>query len=236
MTAVNNVVNREAWLAARLELLAREKAWTREGDALAAARRALPRVRVDTPYVFTGPDGERRLLDLFAGKRQLVMYHFMFDPSKDQGCRSCSFVADHFAGVQVHLAARDTALVVVSRAPLAKIAAFRARMGWTFPWLSSHGSSFNYDFGVSFDPADVAAQAVDYNYKKQAFPHPEAPGISVFVREGDAVYHTYSTYGRGFEPVMTTYAILDLTPLGRQEEGLEFPMAWVRHHDSYDGA
>lgn len=236
MTAAHDVESREAWLAARLELLAREKAWTREGDALAAARRALPRVRIDAPYVFSGPDGERSLLDLFAGKRQLVLYHFMFDPSWEQGCKSCSFVADHFAGAQVHLAARDTALAVVSRAPPAKIAAFRARMGWTFPWLSSHGSRFNYDFHVSFDPADVAARAVEYNYTTQAFPHPEAPGLSAFVREGDAVYHTYSTYGRGFEPVMATYAILDLTPLGRQEAGLESPMAWVRHHDRYDGA
>jgi predicted dithiol-disulfide oxidoreductase (DUF899 family) len=234
MTAARETVSREAWLVARKELLAREKAWTAERDALSAARRALPRVRVDEPYVFAGPDGERRLVDLFAGKRQLVVYHFMFDPSWEQGCKSCSFVADHLAGVLAHLAARDTALVAVSRAPLAKLAAFRARMGWTFPWLSSHGSRFNYDFHVSFDPADVAAQAVDYNYTTQAFPHPEAPGLSVFVREGDAVFHTYSTYGRGFEPVMTTYAILDLTPLGRQEEGLEFPMAWVRHHDRYE--
>jgi predicted dithiol-disulfide oxidoreductase (DUF899 family) len=234
MTTANDIVSREAWLSARKELLAREKAWTREGDALSAARRALPRVRVDTPYVFGGPDGERSLLDLFAGKRQLVVYHFMFDPSWEQGCKSCSFVSDHFSGAVAHLAARDTAFVAVSRAPLAKIAAFRARMGWTFPWVSSHGSSFNYDFHVSFDPADVAAQAVPYNYTIQPFPHPEGPGLSAFVREDEAVYHTYSTYGRGFEPVMATYAILDFTPLGRQEDGLPFPMSWVRHHDRYD--
>ncbi|PCC68516.1 Predicted dithiol-disulfide oxidoreductase, DUF899 family [Nannocystis exedens] len=236
MTTANDAVDRATWLTARKQLLAREKALTREYDALAAARRALPRVRVDAPYVFTGPDGPRSLSDLFGGKRQLVVYHFMFDPSWEQGCKSCSFVSDHFSGAVAHLAARDTAFAAISRAPLAKIEAFRARMGWTFPWLSSHGSSFNYDFHVSFDPADVAAQAVEYNYTTQAFLHPEAPGLSVFAREGDAVYHTYSTYGRGLEPVMATYAILDITPLGRQEEGLEFPMAWVRHHDRYDGA
>ncbi|MDC0672179.1 DUF899 domain-containing protein [Nannocystis radixulma] len=232
MTTTNEVT-REAWLVARKELLAREKQFTREHDALSAARRALPRVRIDKPYVFAGPDGERTLLELFAGKRQLVVYHFMFDPSWEAGCKSCSYVCDHLSGTVPHLAARDTALVAVSRAPLAKLAAFKARMGWTFPWLSSGGSEFNYDFHVSFDPADVAAQAVDYNYTTQAFPNTEAPGMSVFLRDGEAVFHTYSTYGRGVEALMGTYAILDMTPLGRQEEGLEFSMAWVRHHDRY---
>nr|WP_276604370.1 DUF899 family protein [Nannocystis pusilla] len=201
---------------------------------MAAARRALPRVRIDAPYVFSGPDGERRLPDLFAGKRQLVVYHFMFDPSKDQGCRSCSFVADHFAGVQVHLAARDTALVVVSRAPLAKIAAFRARMGWTFPWLSSHGSSFHYDFGVSSDPADVAAQAVDYHYKAGVPALRGAGDQRVRARGRRGLPHLFDVRPRlraGDDDLRD----LDLTPLGRQEEGLEFPMAWVRHHDRYDG-
>lgn len=232
MTATNEA-SREAWLVARKELLAREKQFTRERDALSAARRALPRVRIDKPYVFAGPDGERTLVDLFAGKRQLAVYHFMFDPSWDEGCKSCSYVCDHLSGTVPHLAARDTALVVISRAPLAKLAAFKARMGWTFPWLSSWGSDFNYDFRVSFDPADVAAQAVDYNYATQPFPLAEAQGMSVFLREDEAVFHTYSTYGRGVDVLMGTYDILDLTPLGRQEEGLGFTMAWVRHHDRY---
>ncbi|MDC0720462.1 DUF899 domain-containing protein [Nannocystis bainbridge] len=225
-------MSREVWLAARRELLAREKAYTREGDALSAARRALPRVRVDTPYAFAGPDGERSLVELFAGKQQLVVYHFMFDPAWEAGCKSCSFIGDHLSGTVAHLAARDTAFVAVSRAPLAKLLVFRARMGWTFPWVSSAGSRFNYDFHVSFAPAELAA--VDYNYATRPFPHPEAPGISAFVRDGEAVYHTYSSYGRGVEVLMGTYHMLDLTPLGRQEEGLAEPMAWVRHHDRYD--
>ncbi|MBA3546204.1 MAG: DUF899 domain-containing protein [Nannocystis sp.] len=234
MSNADRIVTREAWIAARKALLAREKQYTREGDALGAARRALPMVKVDRPYVFAGPEGERSLAALFDGKRQLVVYHFMFDPTWDAGCKSCSFVADHFGGAVAHLAARDTAFVVVSRAPLAKLEAFKARMGWTFRWLSSSNSGFNHDYHVSFQPEDVAAGAVDYNDTTQAFPVTEAQGLSVFLREGDEVLHTYSTYGRGVEVLMGTYHILDLTPLGRQEEGLPFSMSWVRHHDRYD--
>ncbi|MGZ3456795.1 MAG: DUF899 domain-containing protein [Polyangiales bacterium] len=225
------VVAREEWIVARKALLAREKAFTHERDALSAARRALPMVKIDEPYVFEERSGKRTLADLFDGRKQLVVYHFMFDPSWDAGCKSCSFVADNFAGSIVHLAAANTSFAVISRAPLAKIEPFRERMGWRFRWLSSFGSDFNYDFHVSFRPEEMAQKSVDYNYVKQPFGSPEAPGVSVFLREGDDVFHTYSTYGRGLDLLIGTYNYLDLTPLGRQEER---PMAWVRHHDKYE--
>lgn len=226
-------VTREEWLRARKALLAKEKAFTRDRDALSAARRALPRVKVEKRYVFEGPNGPRTLGELFEGKRQLLIYHFMFDPRWEQGCKSCSYVADHFEGSRVHLAARDTALAVISRAPLAKLQAFQQRMGWKFHWLSSSGNDFNSDYHVSFDGEDVTTRLVDYNYAQRTFPLSEAPGLSVFLREGDAVFHTYSTYERGLDLLINTYNLLDLTPLGRQEEGLQYPMAWVRHHDQY---
>lgn len=233
MTEPRRIVDREQWTLARKELLAREKAFTRERDALSAARRELPMVKIEAPYVFAEEGGERSLAELFAGRRQLIVYHFMFHPDWDEGCKSCSYVADNFAGSVVHLAARDTSLVAVSRAPLAKIERFKRRMGWTFRWLSSHGSAFNFDFRVSFRADELAAQSVEYNYQQQNFGSPEAPGVSVFLREGDEVFHTYSTYGRGLDLLINTYHYLDLTPLGRQEEGLPYPMAWVRHHDRY---
>jgi predicted dithiol-disulfide oxidoreductase (DUF899 family) len=229
-------VSREQWLEARKALLAREKAFTHEREALSAARRALPMVRVDKRYVFEGSEGPRTLDQLFDGKRQLLVYHFMFAPEWEQGCKSCSYVADNFSGGLVHLAARDTAFAVISRAPLAKLQAFKARMGWSFRWLSSEKSDFNYDYHVSFPPADMAAGAVDYNYARAPFPASEAPGVSVFLREGDAVFHTYSTYARGLDVLMNTYNYLDLTPLGRQEEGDPQGMVWLRHHDRYDAA
>lgn len=229
-------VSREEWLEARKALLAREKDFTRERDALSAARRALPMVRVDKRYVFEGPEGSRTLADLFDGKRQLLVYHFMFAPDWEQGCKSCSYIADNFTGGLVHLAARDTAFAVISRAPLAKLQAFQRRMGWSFRWLSSAGSDFNFDYHVSFTPAELAAKDVEYNYGRTSFPYSEAPGLSVFLREGDAVLHTYSTYARGLDLLMNTYNYLDLTPLGRQEEGEPYGMAWLRHHDRYDAA
>ena len=159
---------------------------------------------------------------------------FMFAPGWEQGCKSCSFTADHHAGALLHLAQRDLTLVAVSRAPLADIEAFRRRMGWTFPWVSSFGTSFNHDFGVNFSQEEMSRGAVDYNYTRQPFPHEEAPGISVFVRDDDGqVFHTYSRYGRGVEAMMHTYALLDLAPRGRDEAALGFTMAWVRHHDRY---
>lgn len=227
-------VTHEEWVEARKALLEKEKAFTRERDALSAARRALPMVKVEKSYVFEGPSGKRTLHELFEGKRQLIIYHFMFDPSWDEGCKNCSFVADNFEGSIVHLAARDTSFAAVSRAPLAKIEAFKKRMGWSFRWLSSSGTDFNYDYHVSFRPEDVAAKTVEYNYEKKPFPTSEAPGLSVFLREGSDLFHTYSTYERGLDLLINTYNYLDLTPLGRQEEGLPHGMAWVRHHDRYD--
>jgi predicted dithiol-disulfide oxidoreductase (DUF899 family) len=227
------VVPREQWLKARLDLLAKEKQLTRERDALAAERRELPMVKIEKPYVFDSPSGKKTLRDLFGDRRQLVVYHFMFDPSWDEGCKSCSYLADTFNGASRHLGARDTAFAAVSRAPLAKIEAFQRRMGWTFPWVSSASSDFNYDFQVTFPPEQDLKTAA-YNYGTRGFPEREAPGASVFFRDGDEVFHTYSTYARGLDHVIATYNFLDLTPLGRHEEGLPYPMSWVRHHDRYE--
>ncbi|WP_437618294.1 DUF899 domain-containing protein [Sorangium sp. So ce1151] len=226
--------SREEWLAARLALLEREKEHDRRRDALSAARRELPWVKVEEAYVFDGPSGKVTLRDLFGARRQLIVYHFMFDPSWDQGCKSCSYVVDNIQGGHVHLAARDTAYCAVSRAPLAKIEAFKSRMGWTIPWVSSSESRFNFDYGVSFPEEARARGDIEYNFKKGSFPHPEAPGVSVFAREGDEVFHTYSTYARGLDILIGTYNYLDLTPRGRDESALSFSMSWVRHHDRYD--
>lgn len=229
------IVSRAEWLEARKALLVKEKALSHARDALSAARRELPAEKVEKPYVFEGVAGEQTLADLFAGKRQLVIYHFMFDPSWEQGCKSCSFVADHFGGMLPHLRARDVSFAAVSRAPLAKLTAFQKRMGWTFRWLSSSGSDFNFDFGVSFREPAPDGQKV-YNYGTTSFAMSEAPGLSVFLRDGEDVLHAYSTYARGLDPLITTYGFLDLTPLGRQEEGLPYGMAWVKHHDRYEDA
>lgn len=223
---MNNVVTHAEWIEARRTLLAREKEFTRERDALSAARRALPMERVEKAYAFEEPSGRRTLLDLFEGRKQLIVYHFMFDPSWDEGCRSCSFVADNFANAIVHLAAYDTSFAVISRAPLSKLEPYRKRLGWTFRWLSSEKSDFNYDYGVSFVPE----QGGEYNYAKRSSNGTEAPGASVFVREGDAIFHTYSTYARGLDILLGAYNYLDLTPLGRQED---VPMERVRRRDQY---
>ena len=228
-----DVVSREEWLVARKRLLAREKEATRQRDALAAERRALPMVRIEKPYAFAGPEGRRSLLDLFTGRPQLIVYHFMFDPTWSEGCKSCSLFADTFNGAVQHLRGRDTAFAAISRAPLEKLLAFQRRMGWSFPWYSSAASDFNYDFHVTFTPEDHAAGRTEYNYVIQRFPESEAPGSSVFLRDGDEVFHTYSTYARGLDHLIGTYNLLDLTPLGRHEEGLPHTMAWVRHHDRY---
>lgn len=221
------VVSREEWLAARQELLQREKELTRAYDGVAADRRRLPMVRVEKEYLFTGPNGQVALLDLFDGRRQLFLQHFMFDPSWEEGCTSCTAMAEGLSeGVRGHLAKRDTAFAAVSRAPYPKLAAMREAKGWRFPWYSSHGSDFNYDFHVSFDPAVVPA---DYNFRDAdelavtGFEWlldyvGEQPGISCFLREGDDVFHTYSAYGRGVEVMMTGYRLLDVTVLGRQED------------------
>ena len=233
-----NVVSRREWLVARKDLLGKEKEFTRERDRLSAERRTLPMVKIEKDYVFEGSNGPAGLRDLFGSRRQLVIYHFMFDPSWDEGCKSCSHVIDNFVGGIIHLAARDTSFAVISRAPLPNIESFKQRMGWTFPWLSSFGSDFNYDFHVTLDEA---AGSVEYNYEsartllqagKIWSPKGEMPGLSVFLRDGDSVFHTYSTYQRGLDLLLNTYNYLDLTPLGRQEDG-DRTQGWIRHHDKY---
>ena len=230
----HTVVTRDEWLQARRALLIREKEMTRQRDRLSAERRSLPWVEVDKPYVFAGPDGDRTLADLFDGRSQLVVYHFMFGPGWAEGCKSCSFLADHLDGARVHLAQRDVTLVAISRAPLADILAFQQRMGWQFPWLSSFGNDFNFDYHVSFSAEERANGEVYYNYDMTAFPVEEAPGLSVFHQdEARRIFHTYSTYARGLDILLGAYNVLDCVPKGRDEAGLPFSMDWVRHHDRY---
>jgi predicted dithiol-disulfide oxidoreductase (DUF899 family) len=232
--AVPEVVSRTEWLEARKQLLLKEKSYTRQGDALAAERRSLPWVRVDRDYVFEAPNGKESLADLFEGRSQLIVQHFMLGPGWKEGCPSCSFMADHVGGALVHLAHRDVTFVAVSRAPLAEIEAFRKRMGWEFKWVSSFGNDFNYDYAVSFTQEELAQEKVPYNYGLAVFTGEEAPGISVFHRGEDGqVFHTYSTYARGCETMMGTYRLLDLVPKGRDEAGLSYTVAWLRHHDRY---
>jgi predicted dithiol-disulfide oxidoreductase (DUF899 family) len=228
------VASRERWVAARLALLAREKALMQLSDQVARERRALPWVRIEKDYVFEAPDGMRSLADLFAGRRQLLVQHFMFGPQWEQGCPSCSFMADHVDGMSVHLAQRDITQIAISRAPLADIQRFRQRMGWRFPWVSSYGSDFNYDFAVSFRPEDLAKGEVYYNYGMRPFPAEEAPGVSAFYQDdAGRVFHTYSTFGRGVEVMMGAYRLMDLVARGRAERDVPHKMAWVRHHDRY---
>ncbi|MFD2273924.1 DUF899 domain-containing protein [Undibacterium arcticum] len=232
------VVSSERWLSERKTLLAREKELMRLHDQIARERRALPWERVEKDYIFDTAEGRCTLSDLFGGRRQLLVQHFMFGPRWEQGCPSCSFMADHTDGMNVHLAHRDITLVAISRAPLADIERFRQRMGWQFRWVSSHDSDFNHDFGVSFTPEEQAKGEVYYNYGMQSFPAEEAPGLSVFYKKNDAgeVFHTYSTYGRGVEVMMGAYNLMDLTPKGRDENDVPYKMEWVRHHDRYEPA
>jgi predicted dithiol-disulfide oxidoreductase (DUF899 family) len=231
----HKIASREEWLAARKTLLAREKAATRERDEIARLRRELPWVRVGKDYVFEDEAGEVRLADLFDGRSQLIVYHFMFDPAWSQGCKSCSLVADHYNPAVIHLAQRDTTMITVSRAPIERIAAFRERMGWKFRWVSSNGNDFNRDFQVSFNEAEQASGLPLYNFATIAFPISEAPGLSVFTKDADGeIYHTYSTYARGLDAVLSVFTLLDMVPKGRDEENIEI-MSWVRHHDRYDG-
>jgi predicted dithiol-disulfide oxidoreductase (DUF899 family) len=231
------VASREDWLSARKALLTKEKALTRQRDEVAAERRRLPMVPVDKPYSFEGPLGCARLLDLFEGRRQLIVYHFVFDPVWEEGCPSCSFLVDAIGDVS-HLHARNTTLALVSRAPYATIAPYKARMGWTYPWYSSFGTDFNYDFGVTLDDK-ATHQAKDEPWFAE---NGEAHGLSTLLRDGDAVFHTYSAYARGTDHLVATYSYLDLTALGRQEDWEQPPgrsdgpfMHWVRRHDEYEG-
>jgi predicted dithiol-disulfide oxidoreductase (DUF899 family) len=229
----NQIVSHEGWLKARLELLAAEKEFTRQRDALTRRRMAMPWERVEKSYRFEGPDGALSLADLFDGRSQLIVYHFMLGPDWEEGCKSCSFWADNFDGIPIHLNHRDVTFTAVSRAPLAKIEAYKKRMGWSFPWVSSYGSDFNYDFHVSFTEEQLAAGMVDYNYGLIEGDE-ELPGVSVFYKnERGEVFHTYSCYARGIDMVNGAYQFLDLAPKGRDEDGLEFSMEWVRRHDQY---
>lgn len=229
------VVSREKWLAARTRLLAKEKAFTHARERLAAERRALPWVKVDKEYVFDGPNGRETLADLFAGRSQLVIYHFMFDPRHKEACHGCSFWADNFNGIIVHLNQRDVTMLAVSRAPLKKLDAFKARMGWNFKWVSSGGSDFNYDYQVSFTDEEVKKGKTYHNYRKNhEVWQKDAPGISVFYKDaGGAVFHTFSCYKRGIDMQNIAYQYLDLVPKGRDEAHFEFPMAWLDYHDQY---
>ncbi|MGH2405390.1 MAG: DUF899 domain-containing protein [bacterium] len=238
------IVSWEEWLAVRKALLTKEKELTRARDALNAERRRLPMVEIDKEYVFDGPDGQASLLDLFDGRRQLLVHHFMFDPTWDDGCPTCSFVVDNLGHLS-HLRARDTSWVAISRAPIEKLETYKRRMGWTIPWYSSHGSDFNYDFHVTLDPV---VAPIEYNYQcHEGLPGgAEGPmegfGVSAFIRDGDRVFHTYSAYARAGDLLLGTYNWLDLTALGRQEDWEQPPgrsdgsaMSWLRRHDRYHG-
>ncbi len=230
------VATPEKWLASRLELLHEEKEFTRLSDRIAERRRNLPWVKMTKPYTFDSPRGRLSLTDLFEGRSQLMVQHFMLGPGWEQGCKSCSFMMDHFNPTVPHLKARDVTFTAISQAPLVEILPFQKRMGWTVNWVSSHGTDFNHDFHVSFTQQEIDRGQVDYNYTKMDFPLTEAPGISVFARDDSGnVYLTYSTYGRGVEVVMGTYNLLDLVPKGRSEDS-EATMNWVRHHDRYEHA
>ncbi|MBL6750688.1 MAG: thioredoxin family protein [Nevskia sp.] len=231
----HKVVSAEEWLVARKALLAGEKALTRARDEVSRQRRALPWLRVEKPYLFDGPGGRQTLAELFDGRSQLIVKHFMFGPGWQEGCVGCSFEVDHVEGALPHLEHHDVSYVAVSRAPLAEIEAFRRRMGWRFRWVSSYGSDFNYDFGVSFTPEALAAGEVTYNYAPCRPGIEELSGRSVFYRDADGgIFHTYSAYGRGNEELLGTYVLLDLTPKGRNETGPRHDLTdWVRHHDRY---
>ena len=229
------VVSRQEWLSARTAFLAKEKEFTRLRDDLSRQRRELPWVKVDKPYVFEGPSGKETLADLFGKRSQLIVYHFMFSPEWDEGCPHCSFWADHYDGMVVHLDRRDMTFVVISRAPLAKIQPFKKRMGWRFKWVSSNQNDFNYDYGVSFTPQEIRNGTAFYNYVKTDPGPADRAGLSAFYKdERGAVFHTYSTYARGIDMLNGTYSCLDLAAKGRDEDGLEWPQAWVRHHDRYE--
>lgn len=231
---MNKVVTHEEWLQYRKELLQEEKEFTKKREELSKKRRDLPWVKVEKEYSFDTENGTASLVDLFSDKSQLIVYHFMFDPSWEEGCKSCSFIADHYNKSKVHLENRDVSFATVSRAPLPKLLEFKKRMDWEFDWVSSLNSSFNYDFHVSFNQEEQEKGRGNYNYTEQGFLVPEAPGLSVFYKDdsGD-VFHTYSCFSRGLDTYIGTYHYLDIVPKGRNEKDLTYPMEWVRHHDKY---
>ncbi len=236
ITEAPSIVSQVEWLAARQNLLQHEKELTRARDRVSAERRALPWVKVDKEYIFQTAAESKTLSELFAGRSQLIIYHFMWRKELGEGCVGCSFLCDHLDGANQHLAQHDVTVVVVSRAPLEILQAFKKRMGWKFEWASSAGSDFNFDYHVSFRPEELAAGEVYYNYGKAKASIEELSGISVFYRDAAGeVFHTYSSYARGNEEVLGAYMFLDLTPKGRDENGPNFSLGdWVRHHDRYD--
>ena len=230
----NPVLPHDEWVEARKALLAKEKEFSRLRDELTAERQALPWEKVEKEYDFEGPDGRETLADLFDGRSQLIVYHFMYGPGWEVGCKSCSFLADHFDPAIVHLNARDVSFVAISRAPLEEFQDFRKRMGWSFKWLSSHGSDFNWDYHVSFTQEELDSGEAYYNYAAKGFSSTEGPGASVFYKDdsGD-IYHTYSVYYRGLDMFITAYHYLDIVPKGRDEDALAYTMEWLRLHDNY---
>ena len=233
--ADHKIVSREEWLEARQEHLKKEKEFTHLRDEVSRQRRELPWVEIDKDYVFETDEGKRSLADLFEGRSQLITYHFMFHPDWAQGCKACSLLADNYVNSVTHLKARDVTLVTVSKASLEKLNAFKKRMGWDFPWVSSQGNDFNRDFHVSFNEDELKDGTAYYNYHETSFPEVEGPGISAFCKDdGGTVYHTYSSYGRGLDMFIATYHLLDIVAKGRDEQDLPYSMAWIRHHDNYD--
>ena len=231
-TANHRVVTHSEWIEASRKLLAKEKELTRMRDQVSEARRDLPWVKVEKEYLFDTPDGERSLADLFDGRSQLIVYHFMFGPGWEEGCPGCSFVSDHVDAARQHFEHHDVTYLAISRAPLDEFAPYKKRMGWTFPWYSSAGTDFNYDFGVSYRPADLEAGPVFHNFTLQKLSGQEQPGLSVFIKDDQgAVYHTYSSFERGLDLLIGAYNFLDLTPLGRNEEDA---MDWMQRHDEYE--
>src|SRR6184192_3094311 len=227
------IVSEAEWLVARKDFLTREKEFSRQRDALTAARRKLPMVKIEKEYVFEGPNGKETLADLFEGRSQLIVYHFMFGPGWEEGCKSCSYLADHFDGANWHLPHRDVTFVVVSRAPLSELERYKKRMGWRFKWVSSHGNDFNFDYHVSATEEEKAKGKMFYNYRTDELIGDEMPGLSVFYKdENGDVFHTYSTYARGLDSLVGAYDFLDLTPKGRNENP-DSTMDWVRRHDEY---
>jgi predicted dithiol-disulfide oxidoreductase (DUF899 family) len=233
--AMNKIVSEEEWVEARKALLKKEKEFTILRDRLSQQRRDLPWIGVNKEYVFEGPSGKQTLSELFDGRSQLIVYHFMFDPSWEAGCPSCSFWADNFNGIIVHLNQRDVTMVAVSRAPYSKLAAYHNRMGWDFKWVSSYDTDFNLDYDVSFTPEELVKKVAFYNFGIQDPFSPEREGVTVFYKDSAGkVFHTYSAYARGIDMLNVAYHYLDLVPKGRDEAGHDFPQFWVRRHDEYD--
>ena len=231
----HQIVSKNEWIEARKVLLKKEKQFTALRDQLSKQRRDLPWVAVDKEYVFDGPNGKQTLSELFDGRSQLIVYHFMYDPNWDAGCPSCSFWADNFNNIIVHLNQRDVTMIAISKAPYNKIAAYKKRLGWEFKWVSSFDTDFNFDYFVSFTPEELAKKEASYNFISQDPRISEREGVSVFYKDSSGkIFHTYSAYERGIDILNNTYNYLDLVPKGRDEDGYDFPMAWVRRHDEYN--